>query len=73
MSKDTTATRTGICDKCGAKHTHLLRLEVIELSAPPNLAPFSCPKCGQTGTLAAPMGHQIVGVRTTLHASLLGR
>ena len=65
MPNTTTSARTGICDKCGAKHTHVLTVQVLDnQDEHPNTVPFSCPQCGHAGTVAVQPGRRIVRVDT---------
>ena len=73
MTSTTTTARTGTCEKRGAKLIHILTLQDIDGDEPPNIAPFSCPKCAHCGTLATQIGRRIVGVQTKLYRSPLGR
>jgi hypothetical protein len=65
--------RTGTCEMCGAKLTHIIRLERINGDELPNVAPFSCPLCGHVGTLAGQAGQRIVNVDTKQYRNPLGR
>ena len=74
MPNTTTSARTDICQQCGAKLIHLLTLHVLDNhDEPPNIAPYSCPKCGQAGTVADQPGRRIVRVDTKPYLQPLGR
>jgi hypothetical protein len=73
MTRPSTIARTGRCEKCAAKHTHLLTLQAVDSEEAPNVAPFSCPACDHVGTLVCQAGHRIVTVQTRLYRDPLGR
>src|SRR5438093_6482215 len=63
MPSTTTAARTGICEKCQARLTHLLTLHSWDdHDEPPPVAPFSCPNCGHAGTVAVQTGAESSGL-----------
>ena len=74
MPSTTTAARTGICEKCQARLTHLLTLHSWDdQDEPPPVAPFSCPNCGHAGTVAVQTGRRIVRVDTKPYLEPRGR
>jgi RNase P subunit RPR2 len=71
MPTPRTVVRTGICDACGARLTHVLNLESGDPRNRGNNLEFRCPKCGQAGRIAAKATERLVGLQTKLSGSPL--
>lgn len=50
-----------------------MTVQVIDADEAPSDAPYTCPRCGHAGVVAAQSGYRIVTVQTKLYVAPLGR
>jgi hypothetical protein len=70
MLPSRTVVRTGVCQSCLTKLTHVLVLEPLERRrAQGDSIEWRCPTCDEPGTIAGKASERIVGLQTNISRS----